>query len=52
MPEQQTNEHTNLESHQREFGERFASWWNRGAKKTMQGETKPVASETTRRDAA
>jgi len=52
MPEQQTEEHSKLESHQREFGERFASWWNRGAEKATQGQATPVASETTKRDAA
>lgn len=52
MTEQQTDEHKKLEARQRDFGERFAAWWNRGAEKAQQGQTTPTAAETAKRDAA
>ncbi len=52
MAEQETDEHGKLETRQRDFGERFAAWWNRGAEKARQGQATPVASETAKRDAA
>ena len=52
MTEQQTDDRGKLEASRRNFGERFAAWWNRGAEEARQGQATPVASETAKRDAA
>ncbi len=52
MREQETNEHRKLEVRQRNFAERFAAWWNRGAEKAKEDQATRVASETPKRKAA